>query len=232
MQSGLSAPVSWLVPPARLLHPAPGGNSRSAVSGRLFCAGRSKGHAKRYSQERGVSAQGYRAETPKTGGQRARFAHALKGNDPPMAIQEAIEHDQAAHQKRGHTRGGVPQPEMRYDMCRKWGGATVRRMHLLRVSVAVVLLLFLLMGCGPSKKQLEEQVMSMFQEKMDTDTQFKAYSLRVVSITLVSSGKNTYDGMAKLRYKGQEYDAPITVTSDGKTVMFQTKPGAFVFLLQ
>ncbi len=108
----------------------------------------------------------------------------------------------------------------------------VRRTHLLNVLVGMVLLVLLLTGCGTSKKQLEQQVMSSFQEKMNTDPTYSGYGLTVHSVTLVSSGGNNYNGLANLLYKSRAYDVPITVTSDGKTMMWQTQPGAFLFLLQ
>ena len=113
----------------------------------------------------------------------------------------------------------------------------VRRTRLLNVLVGMVLLVLLLTGCGTSKKQLEQQVMTSFQDKMDTDPTYKNYGLTVLSVTLVASGKNTYNGMAHLLYQhtngmSQTNDVPITVTSDGKTLLWQTQPGAFLFLLQ
>jgi hypothetical protein len=108
----------------------------------------------------------------------------------------------------------------------------MRRTHSLTVLVGMVLLVLLLTGCGTSKKQLEQQVTSSFQEKMNTDPAYNGYGLTVHSVTLVSSGGNNYDGIANLLYKSRAYDVPITVTSDGKTLIWQTKPGAFLFLLQ
>lgn len=110
----------------------------------------------------------------------------------------------------------------------------MRRTRSLTVLVGIVLVALLLVGCGTSKKQLEQQVMDSFQEKMNTDPAYSrnGYGLTVLSVMLVSSGKNTYNGMVKAEYKSHDYDIPITVTSDGKTMMWQTQPGAFLFLLQ
>ena len=109
----------------------------------------------------------------------------------------------------------------------------MRRMHWGNILVIGVLLVLVLAGCGTSKRQLEQQVTASFQDKMNTDPQYNAYPhITVVSVTLVSSGKNTYNGMVTLEYKSRDYDIPITVTSDGKTMMWQTQPGAFLFLLQ
>jgi hypothetical protein len=90
----------------------------------------------------------------------------------------------------------------------------------------------LVTGCKPSKEQLEQQVQSSYHEKLNEDFLSTGRKISVTQVVLVSSGENKYEGVVWLIYQSQQCSVPITAISDGKTVVWQTKPGAFFFLLQ
>ena len=90
----------------------------------------------------------------------------------------------------------------------------------------------LLFSCGTSKENLQNQIKSSFQEKMNNDESYSKYNIIVNGVTLVKASNNTYDGLVNVSLEDQKYDVPITVTTDGENMMWQTKPLAFGFLAQ
>lgn len=101
-----------------------------------------------------------------------------------------------------------------------------------RAMVLVIFTLISLIGCGLSKVEIQDQVKYLFQDKISNDEYFNKYNLQVNEIILVNIGKNSYDGIAKVIFEDNIYDVPLTVNVDGETIMFQTKPMAFMFLAQ
>jgi len=87
-------------------------------------------------------------------------------------------------------------------------------------------------SCGPSKSSLESDIKVSFQEKLDTDSDYKKYGMQTQKATLMKSGSNTYDGFATVLLGGNTHDVAISVTVDGTDYMWQTKPMAFAFLIQ
>jgi len=96
----------------------------------------------------------------------------------------------------------------------------------------VVLLAFFLASCGTDVEGLQTQVKDSMQSKFSTDDQYAKYKMVVESVTLVASSGNTYDGIAKVTFNKKQYDVPVSVTSDSKNLMWQTKPLAFSFLAE
>jgi hypothetical protein len=92
--------------------------------------------------------------------------------------------------------------------------------------------IFLLSSCGISKDEMEREIKKSFQEKMDADSTYKKYGMKVQNVSLVKSGSNTYNGLVAVLLDGKTYDVSIEVTTDGSSYMYETKPLAFGFLLE
>jgi hypothetical protein len=103
---------------------------------------------------------------------------------------------------------------------------------MLKVIIVVAIPAILLVQCGLSTKQIAETVKTSMQQKFDSDTQFKQWHLRVTKVQVVKQGGNQYQGMATVIHEGQSHDVPIEITADGSNVMWQTQPGAFMFVAQ
>jgi hypothetical protein len=103
---------------------------------------------------------------------------------------------------------------------------------------AVIILLFcfisifILSSCGISKGEMERGIKESFQEKMDTDSTYKKYQIKVQNVTLIKSGSHTYDGFVNVLLDDETHDVSISVTVDGSSYMWETKPLAFSFLVQ
>jgi len=92
--------------------------------------------------------------------------------------------------------------------------------------------IFLLSSCGISKDEIERGIKQSFQEKVNTDSNYKKYGMQVQSVYLIKSGSNTYDGFVTVLLDDETYDVSISVTTDGSSYMWETKPLAFGFLMQ
>jgi hypothetical protein len=92
--------------------------------------------------------------------------------------------------------------------------------------------IFLLSSCGISKGEMERGIKESFQEKMDTDSTYKKYQIKVQKVTLIKSGSHTYDGFVNVLLDNETHDVSISVTTDGSSYMWETKPLAFSFLVQ
>jgi hypothetical protein len=66
----------------------------------------------------------------------------------------------------------------------------MRRVHY----VCLGLFLLTLFSCGISKGDMEQGIKQSFQEKMDTDSSYKDYGMKVQKVVLVKSDSNSYDG--------------------------------------
>lgn len=86
---------------------------------------------------------------------------------------------------------------------------------------------------GPDVSELASEVRESMQSSLTSDERYKPYNLTVIKVTLIKSGDNTYDGMAAIKpLNGPQGDVPVDVTYDGENLLWQTQPGAFMFLLQ
>ena len=56
--------------------------------------------------------------------------------------------------------------------------------------------------------------------------------MRVIDIKLVSESMSKYEGIAKIEFEGKTYDVPVSVSADLSSILVQTKPGGFLFLLE
>jgi hypothetical protein len=92
--------------------------------------------------------------------------------------------------------------------------------------------IFLFSSCGVSKGEMERDIKQSFQEKMDTDSNYKKYGMKVQSISLVKSGSNSYDGFVTVLLDEETHDVSISVKTDGSSYIWETKPLAFGFLMQ
>jgi hypothetical protein len=93
-----------------------------------------------------------------------------------------------------------------------------------------LLICFALIGCDTVN--IEESVKTSMQETFNTDADFKEYNLEVTEVLIVNNGGNSYKGMATIMYKGNAHKVPVEVTYDGSRVMWQTEPGALLFIAQ
>jgi hypothetical protein len=94
----------------------------------------------------------------------------------------------------------------------------------------------LLGGCSdnrPSTDEIAQTVKRSMQDYLDRTDNFKQYHAHVTDVTLVKASDNTYNGIAKVSpLRGPDGQVSITVTYDGQNAMWQSPPGAFLFLLQ
>lgn len=85
----------------------------------------------------------------------------------------------------------------------------------------------------PSADGVAEKVQVSMQESLDADQRYASYNMHVIRVSVIRKSGNEFDGIATIRMpSGSEHQVPIDVTTDGEQVMWQTQPGAFVFLLQ
>ncbi len=95
--------------------------------------------------------------------------------------------------------------------------------------IAGLLFAFALIGCVPN---IEETVKTSMQETFNTDANFKRYNLTVTEVLVANKGGNSYKGMATVMYKGEAHKVPVDITADGSRVIWQTEPGALLFIEQ
>lgn len=98
-----------------------------------------------------------------------------------------------------------------------------------------VLLVFCfgLLSCGVFKDNVESQIKQAFQEEMNTNLSYQKYGMKVQSVTLVSTGLNSYDGYVIVTLDTDKHKVPIVVKGNALSgYMFETKPFAFAFLMQ
>lgn len=83
-------------------------------------------------------------------------------------------------------------------------------------------------------ERLVEFVKASMQEKFNTDTDLKGYSLNVKDVTLVHKSGNEYAGFATVSsYKlPSDHKVAIEVIDDNSGGMWRAEPGALMFLLQ
>ena len=98
--------------------------------------------------------------------------------------------------------------------------------------VLTLLLVVMVAGCGLSKDDIAATVKTSMQQTFDSDPQFRDWHLRVTGVQVLRKGGNQYQGMAKITYEGTSHDVPVEITVDGRDVMWQTAPGAFLFVVQ
>jgi len=71
-----------------------------------------------------------------------------------------------------------------------------------------------------------------FQEKMDTDSAYKEYQMKVQKVSLIKTGPNSYDGYVNVLLGNELHDVSISVTTEGSSYEWEIKPLAFSFLLR
>ncbi|MEB5772783.1 hypothetical protein MXE95_01430 [Aeromonas caviae] len=98
--------------------------------------------------------------------------------------------------------------------------------------VLILMASILLSGCGPSVDVLGGNVRGSMQEVFDTNQQYKSYGLKVEKVTLVHEQGNKYKGSAIVIYKGNAHNVMINVTADDNNVVWETPPGALLFIFQ
>lgn len=101
----------------------------------------------------------------------------------------------------------------------------------LRKAVAV-LVVAMLVGCGPSTEDVSNSVKDSVQQTLSTDPAYRDYKLNVKSVTVVHETDGRYQGMVYVDLDGEEYSFPVNITADRKNMMWRSEPGAFAFVLQ
>lgn len=77
-------------------------------------------------------------------------------------------------------------------------------------------------------------VKDSMQEKFNDDADLKTYGLHVVSVDLIRESDTKYTGMAWVNTKHNSLarQVKIDVTADGQNVIWESPPGAFMWLAQ
>ena len=94
------------------------------------------------------------------------------------------------------------------------------------------LIILNLFSCRISKEEMEKSIVESFQKKMDTDADYKEYGMKVQKVGLIKTAPNFYEGIVTVLMDDNEYNISITVKTDSNSYMWETKEGAFNFLLQ
>jgi hypothetical protein len=95
-----------------------------------------------------------------------------------------------------------------------------------------LMFIFLFSSCGISKDKMARGIKESFQEKMDTDSNYKKYHMKVQKVYLIKSGSNSYDGYVNVLLDDEAHDVSISVSTDGSSYNWEIKPLAFSFLVQ
>jgi len=92
--------------------------------------------------------------------------------------------------------------------------------------------IFILSSCGISTDKMARGIKESFQEKMDTDSNYKKYQMKVQKVSLIKTGPNSYDGYVNILLDDELHDVSIAVTTEGSSYEWEIKPLAFAFLVQ
>ena len=98
--------------------------------------------------------------------------------------------------------------------------------------IASLMIVAVITGCGMSPEDIGETVKTSMQATLSADSNFKEHNLKVENVQVLKKGDNAYRGLASISYKGTSHDVPVEVTVDGKNVMWEVAPGAFMFIAQ
>lgn len=102
----------------------------------------------------------------------------------------------------------------------------------LKALICAVVAAVLLVACGLSKEEIAETVKTSMQQTLSSDAQFKEFDLKVVHVKVIKQGDSSYKGLAAVDYEGEVHTVPVEITVDGSNVMWEAKPGAFMFVAQ
>jgi hypothetical protein len=105
-------------------------------------------------------------------------------------------------------------------------------MKYISTIILTTLIAVLMTGCGLSKEDIGKTVKTSMQETLSSDSNFKKYNLTVNDVSVFQKGDNTYKGLASIEYKGTSHDVSVEILVDGGDVMWEAKPGAFMFIAQ
>lgn len=82
---------------------------------------------------------------------------------------------------------------------------------------------------GPDMQQIADEVKSSLQQELITGPAAE-YNLQVVKVGVVHLDGNQYKAIADVQtMKGAIHQVALDVTTDGKQLIWQTEPGAFLF---
>lgn len=83
-------------------------------------------------------------------------------------------------------------------------------------------------GCRPSTDEIGRTVKSSMQQTFDSDSRIKDFHLTVESITVIKTNENTYRGLATIKSPNLSKEITLTITTDGKSTIWETEQGAFL----
>lgn len=96
---------------------------------------------------------------------------------------------------------------------------------------AILAATLLVTACGPSTDQISASAKTSIQSTLDTDTALSQFHLSVNNVQVIETGKNQYQGMAEIESSdGSIHNVKIDIVSDGKSIQWEAKPGAFGFV--
>ena len=98
--------------------------------------------------------------------------------------------------------------------------------------VVTAMLIIVATGCGLSNEKISETVKTSMQNTFNTNSQFKEWNMMVTSVQVLKQGGNNFKGIAKIMHEGTSHDVSIEITVDGNNVMWEARPGSFMFVAQ
>ena len=98
--------------------------------------------------------------------------------------------------------------------------------------LAIMMIVAMISGCGPSTDDIGEVVKTSMQETFDSDSNLKKYNLNVDSIQVIKKGENVYKGLVSVMYKGSPHNVMVEILVDGDNIMWEASPGSFMFIAQ
>jgi len=101
--------------------------------------------------------------------------------------------------------------------------------NAVKILVSMVIVA-MICGCSMSPEDIGKTVQSSMQNKFNSDANFREHNLLVDNVQVFKKGGKNYKGMAAIIYKGSSYNVSVEIIADGKNVMWETEPGAFVFI--
>lgn len=103
----------------------------------------------------------------------------------------------------------------------------VRKLILLLLVLTVMMFLS---GCGVAQRKIMKTVKASLQKNLSSDPQYIEYNLKVTDFKVEKTDKGTYQGLAKIDYKGELHEVPVKIEIDGSNITWDIDPGSFAFL--
>jgi hypothetical protein len=99
---------------------------------------------------------------------------------------------------------------------RRFRGAKKEKMRIKYEFIIIILLTITLYSCSNQNDKIKEQVINTLTIQLETNIQWNEIKANIKKVELVSSGKNTFSGVAYIFGDNFCYQLPIHVVSDAK----------------